>query len=61
LTAAEVQELLERWLDAVYGNRPHAGLHGSTPNAEFAAGEARGEVRRVTDERLLDVLLVRTA
>jgi putative transposase len=56
LTAAELQDVLDRWLDAVYGNSPHAGLHGSTPNAEFAAGEARGEVRRVSDERQLDVL-----
>jgi hypothetical protein len=57
LSSEELQELLGRWLSSVYGNRPHAGLHGSTPNAEFAAGEARGEVRRVADERLLDVLL----
>jgi putative transposase len=54
--ASEVQDWFDRWLNAVYGNNPHAGLHGSTPNAEFAAGEARGEVRRVADERQLDVL-----
>jgi len=57
LTAAELQELLDRWINVVYGNCLHAGLCGSTPNAEFAACEARGEVRRVADERLLDVLL----
>ena len=54
--ASEVQDWFDRWLNPVYGNNPHAGLHGSTPNAEFAAGEARGEVRRVADERQLDVL-----
>jgi hypothetical protein len=56
LTASELQDVIDRWLNAVYGNNKHAGLHGSSPNAEFAAGEARGEVRRIADERLLDVL-----
>ena len=57
LTSAELQELADRWLSAVYENRPHAGLHGATPAAVFAEGDARGEVRRVPEESALDLLL----
>jgi putative transposase len=56
LTGAEVEGLLDRWIAAVYDHRPHAGLHGSTPHAEYAAREANGEVRRVADERQIDML-----
>jgi Mu transposase-like protein len=55
LTSAELQELLDRWLSAIYSK--HEGLHGATPAAIFTESEARGEVRRVVDERLLDLLL----
>ncbi len=57
LTAPELQKLLDDWLDHVYGNRKHSGLGGETPNETFLAGERRGEVRRLADDRLLDLLL----
>ncbi len=57
LSSAQLSETLDQWLEHVYGNRPHAGLHGQTPNEVFRAAEARGEVKRVSDERALDLLL----
>src|ERR1700691_2274710 len=57
LTSAELQELLDRWLSTIYSTRKHEGLHGAPPAAIFTESEARGEVRRVADERLLDLLL----
>ena len=57
LTAPELQDLLDKWLEHVYGNKKHSGLGGRTPNEVFAEADRRGQVRRVADERLLDVLL----
>jgi putative transposase len=57
LSRDELQSLLDRWLKAVYGHRKHAGLHGRTPAEAFAEGESRGEVKRISDERELDLLL----
>lgn len=57
LTGPELQNLLDAWLAHVYGDRKHAGLGGRTPNEVFAEAEARGEVRRVSEERALDLLL----
>src|SRR5579884_613720 len=57
LSSSDLQALLDRWLQFVYGERPHDGLDGRTPNQVFAAAESRGEVRRVSEERALDLLL----
>jgi putative transposase len=57
LSSGELQALLDRWLAAVYENRAHRGLGGRTPREVWAAGEARGEVRRVSEMRALDLLL----
>ncbi len=57
LTAPELQDLLDKWLEHIYGNKKHSGLGGRTPNEVFAEADRRGQVRRVADERLLDVLL----
>ena len=57
LTAPELQDLLDKWLEHVYGNKKHSGLGGRTPNEVFAEADRRGQVRRVADERLLYVLL----
>lgn len=56
LTAPELQDLLDKWLEHVYGNKKQSGLGGRTPNEIFAEADRRGQVRRVA-ERLLDVLL----
>lgn len=57
LTTAELQELLDKWLAHVYGERKRRELLGRSPNQVFAEADARGEIRRVADERLLDLLL----
>lgn len=57
LSRDELQALLDRWLNAIYARRPHAGLHGRSPVEAFAEGESRGEVKRVSEERALDLLL----
>jgi putative transposase len=46
LTAADLQRDLDTWINAIYAERPHAGLLGRTPNQVFADADQRGEVRR---------------
>ena len=55
LTAEQLQTTLDRWARSVYANRPHSGLDDRTPTQ--AAAEWSGEVRRIGDERALDLLL----
>lgn len=56
LTTAELQDLLDKWLASVYGERKRRELLGRSPNQVFAEADARGEIRRVADERVLDLL-----
>jgi len=56
LSPEELQRFLDDYSLARYGNEPHRGIDGVTPNAKAAAYE--GEVRRVSDERALDTLLL---
>lgn len=51
----ELQKICDQWAEHVYGNEPHSGLDGMTPNEKAAA--YGGTVRRIEDERALDVLL----
>ena len=53
LTAAELQERIDAWVETVYEREPHSGLNGRTP-FEVAAGQP---VRRIENERALDILL----
>lgn len=55
LSSAEFQEFCDRWCDDIYAHRPHEGLGGQTPFEVVAAW--RHPVRRIEDERALDVLL----
>lgn len=55
LSAAELQAFCDRWCAERYAHKPHGGLKGRTP-FEVAAGW-QGGVRRIADERALDVLL----
>lgn len=55
MSAAEFQQFCDNWLDAVYSHNAHEGLEGKTP---FEVASAwRHPVRRIEDERALDVLL----
>ena len=53
LTAAELQERIDAWIEHVYEREPHSGLDGQTPFLA-AAGQP---VQRIVDERALDLLL----
>lgn len=50
-----LQAVVDAWCDDVYGWRPHAGLGGVAPHAR--AAEWTAPLRRVEDERALDLLL----
>lgn len=59
LSATELQAYCDTWAADRYAHRPHAGLDGATPFA--AAAAYRGSIRRVEDERALDMLLAPVA
>ena len=52
----ELQEFCDNWTDKIYAHRPHTGLKGKTPYQ--MAAEYPGVVRRIRDERALDMLLM---
>jgi len=58
LTAAELQQIIDDWIEHIYHRNGHAGLDGKTP-FEVAAGW-RGKVRRLEHEGALDMLLLET-
>ncbi len=55
LSPEDLQRRCDAWTDSVYGRRPHSGLDGDSPWARANAWTR--PVRRVRDERALDVLL----
>ncbi|HET7348413.1 MAG TPA: transposase family protein, partial [Acidobacteriaceae bacterium] len=55
LDSAALQEFCDRWTRDVYEHEPRSGLDGMTVFQRLASW--RGEVRRITDERTLDLLL----
>jgi putative transposase len=55
LSAADFQKFCDRWCEDIYLHRSHDGLKGQTPFEVIAAW--REPVRRVEDERALDILL----
>ena len=59
LTGADLQRSVDEWCNVVYASAPHAGLKGQTPFA--VAAMAGGPVRRIDDERALDMLLMPVA
>lgn len=56
MTPEALQEFCDRWAEDVYGRKPHTGLSGKSPWQ--AATEWPHPVRRIQDERALDVLLL---
>jgi len=55
LTPAQLQDICDRWCENIYEQQPHGGLGGKSP---FEVAQAWGQrVRRIEDERALDVLL----
>lgn len=55
LSAEQLQDAVDRWVEHVYHQDPHAGLGNATPFAVTAA--SRDALRHISDERVLDVLL----
>jgi hypothetical protein len=55
LTSVQLQEICDRWVDAVYMHDRHGGLDGKTP-AEMVR-EWTAPIRVIEDPRALDVLL----
>jgi transposase InsO family protein len=55
MSAAELQDFCDRWCEDLYHHQAHEGLSGRTP-FEVAAGW-REHIRRIPDERALDMLL----
>lgn len=58
LTTQELQAFCDRWCENVYEREEHGSL-GITPDEKAAS--YTGEVRRIADERCLDVLLAKPA
>ena len=58
LTTQELQEFCDRWCEDIYEREEHGGL-SITP--EEKAASYTGTVRRIADERCLDVLLAKPA
>jgi putative transposase len=58
LSAESLQIKCDEWCSHIYGERPHSGLAGRTPNQIAALWiEQGGEVRRIENERAVDLLL----
>ncbi len=58
MTAAELQRYCDRWVNAIYHQRPHSELKGKTPQQMAEEwGKEGGVVRRIENERALDILL----
>ena len=55
MTAADFQKFCDDWCDKVYAHNPHEGLDGMTPFAKTASWDK--PIKRIKDERALDVLL----
>lgn len=54
MTAAELQGVIDTWTEKVYHQRKHSGL-GTSPEAK--AGQSVRTVKRILNERVLDILL----
>lgn len=54
LTADQLQEAIDTWIEKVYHQREHGSLRKSP---EARAAESTATVKRILDERILDILL----
>ena len=59
MTSDQLQKVLDDWIDAMYMHDAHGGLDGMTPAQVVQAWAA--PVKRITNERALDVLLMPAA
>ena len=59
LSAEQLQEFCDNWIKNYYMQEPHRGLNGKTPQSMIDNYD--GEVRRIGNERALDILLSPTS
>lgn len=59
LSPEELQEFCDNWIKNYYMQEPHRGLNGATPQS--MVDEYQGEIRRIQNERALDILLSTTS
>lgn len=59
LSAEELQEFCDKWVENYYMQEPHRGLDNKTPQS--MVDSYNGEVRRIKNERALDILLLPTS
>lgn len=59
MSAHDLQQALDRWATVIYAQSPHSGLNKRTPNQQAAL--YGGSIRRIDDERVLDMLLAEIA
>ena len=55
LTHEELQDKVNKWVELKYSHAPHGGLSGKSPFEMIAAWS--GPIRRIENERALDILL----
>ncbi|MGR3981733.1 Mu transposase C-terminal domain-containing protein [Pseudoalteromonas sp. 1181_04] len=55
MTAQQLQEFVDNWIDNRYHHKPHSNIGNKTPFELFAA--SRDQIKVIKDERLLDVML----
>lgn len=55
MTAQQLQEFVDNWIDNRYHHKPHSNIGNKTPFDLFAA--SRDQIKVIKDERLLDVML----
>lgn len=59
LSPEELQEFCDNWIKNYYMQEPHRGLNGATPQSIIDG--YNGEIRRIQNERALDILLSTTS
>ncbi len=59
LSMEELQEFCDNWIKNYYMQEPHRGLNGATPQSMIDGYQ--GEIRRIQNERALDILLSTTS
>lgn len=55
MTAQQLQEFVDNWIENRYHHKPHSNVGNKTPFDLFAA--SRDQIKVIKDERLLDVML----
>lgn len=55
MTAEQLQQFVDKWIDSRYQHKPHSNLGNKTPFDLYAA--SRDQIKVIKDERILDVML----